>query len=407
MNCRKKHNVILTSLIVLGLIFLFSQKFGDDQDVYQEVIEPLPSSNHEKPLRPVVQVPDSPDTENGIVPALPPLTPDIPILDLDVPALPPTNAKQAFQEDLDLDLPFSTLQELSKNKPHNYHPNGPKTNAFATLLTGKNPSLRDPYFLAVQQIVYRTLWSQRSRTHKYPIIVYVLPHVSHEQRDALSGAGAVVRELAPVEWHPIKEGIPAHWQDLFVKLRLWKEVEFERIILLDGDAFPFANLDDMFNAAPVQQCKAEKLTLDDLISTGHPLCENYIFAGIPQQPWERPDSYINCGVILFTPSLGMHERLMQNYVKTTHYDNTLAEQTYLDWQFRLDGPFPPSMLDRKWGAYFPQEDEEGKLNLVHEKIWTIGPDWVLKDFRDTFVEMAKWYASPEFQEARKSDGVGA
>jgi alpha-N-acetylglucosamine transferase len=35
---------------------------------------------------------------------------------------------------------------------------------------------------------------------------------------------------------------------------MWTETDFERILFLDADALPLANIDDMFDQAPEQRC---------------------------------------------------------------------------------------------------------------------------------------------------------
>lgn len=108
---------------------------------------------------------------------------------------------------------------------------------------------------------------------------------------------------------------------------------------------------------------------------------------------------------MFSPSLRMHERLLQNYVKTDQYDCLLVEQAFLNWQFSPTGAFPATMLERKWAAVFPQEEDEGKLNVVHEKIWMAKDGWMHKNWVETWIEMVQYYESDEFQTMREWDGV--
>lgn len=315
------------------------------------------------------------------------------------------DSKLPFQQDLDLELPLTNLQKYATHAPHNYKPNGPKTYAYATFMGTRSPSIHDPYFLSIQSLVYRTLWSPHTRTDKYPFIVYVGAWVTPEQRNLLSGTGAIVRELASLDWSPNVPGVTPRWKDLFVKLNMWKEVEFQRIIFLDGDALPLAKLDEMFDAAPVQQCLMDKLQPDDFLADHTPVCEPYLFGGAPQEPWNSSSTMFNAGVIMFSPSLRMHERLLQNYVKTDQYDCLLVEQAFLNWQFSPTGAFPATMLERKWAAVFPQEEDEGKLNVVHEKIWMAKDGWMHKNWVETWIEMVQYYESDEFQTMREWDGV--
>jgi hypothetical protein len=229
--------------------------------------EQPPSSHGSSHLRPAEPPPQPPSTNNEPPPAKP---------------------EFAFQENLELDFPFAALQQFSTHAPLHYDPNGPKTYAYATFMATRNPSLKDPYFLAILSVVHRILWSPRTRTQKYPFIVFVADFVTAEQRALLSGAGAVVRQLAPLEWHCEKPGYQKRWNDLFAKLNMWAETDFSRILFLDADAFPLQNIDDMFDVAPVQECKMEKLDLDDVLPGLENICTSYVFAGVPQSPFS-PD----------------------------------------------------------------------------------------------------------------------
>lgn len=313
-----------------------------------------------------------------------------------------------FQEDLKLDLPTSVFKTYSNHKPHNYNskPNAPKVNAYATFMATRNPSIKDPYYMAIHSLIYRVLWSARTRTEHYPFIVYVGDFVTQEQRELLSGAGAIVRELASLEWDCDVPGWQARWKDLFAKLNMWKEVEFSRILFLDADAFPVAPTDDMFDIVPLQECKQELLQDDDRLADGTPVCEPYVFGGVPQDVLNETDKNINVGSMVFSPSEKMHGRLLQNYRKTSSYDCTMAEQAFLNWQFGMTSAFPPTLLEREWGGFFPTAEEEGKLKVVHEKIWAKdSTPWLKREWEFQWQNMLAFYNSNEFFEARKRDGM--
>jgi hypothetical protein len=208
----------------------------------QSTVEVLPEAKVEEP-----GLPETPAPENDIPPPKDG-TPEFP-LPGDVQELGQNlnNEEQGFkpdflfQEDLKLDLPISTLKAYSSHKPHNYGPNtpnAPKINAYSTFMATRNPSIKDPYYMVIHSLIYRVLWSARSRTERHPFIVFVGNFVTVEQRELLSGAGAIVRELAPLEWECDAPGWQARWKDLFAKLNMWKETEFSRILFLDAECFP-------------------------------------------------------------------------------------------------------------------------------------------------------------------------
>jgi alpha-N-acetylglucosamine transferase len=165
----------------------------------------------------------------------------------------------------------------------------------------------------------------------------------------------------------------------------------------------------MFDMAPLQECKQELLQDHDRLADGTPVCEPYVFSGVPQNPLNETDKNINVGSMVFSPSEKMHSRLLQNYRKTDRYDCTMAEQAFLNWQFSMASAFPPSILEREWGGFFPDAEEEGKLNVVHEKIWVeddpnMAP-WLKQEWGSQWQNMLAFYNSVEFAEARKRDGT--
>ncbi|OAG12736.1 nucleotide-diphospho-sugar transferase, partial [Paraphaeosphaeria sporulosa] len=314
-------------------------------------------------------------------------------------------AEFGFQQDLELDLPVDVLRKFSNNRPHNYDPAGPKTNVYATFMGTNNPSIKDPYYMAIHSLIYRLLWSPKSRSEKYAFVVYVAKYVTPEQRELLAGAGAIVRELEMLEWDPQDEGIQKRWKNLFAKLNMWKETEFSRIFSLDADAFPVANIDGIFDTATEQTCIEAKLTPEDYLPDGTSACEPYVFAGIPQDPFNPVAKSINGGALVFSPSTRMHQRFLQNYLKYDRYDVKLVEQAFLNWQFDINGAFPAQLLDREWNAAFPNEEDEGKVKVVHEKIWSEDREWLKKEWVNEWIAMTQFYMSEAFSNARFLDGL--
>jgi hypothetical protein len=312
-----------------------------------------------------------------------------------------------FQKDLELDLPATVMKSFSKNHPHNYDPSSLEQRAYATFMASRNPSIKDPYFLAIHSLIYRVLWSPRSRTATHPFVVFVSTFATQEQRELLAGAGAVVRDLSPLNWTPNVPGTQPRWKDLFAKLNMWNETEFSRILFLDADAFPLVNVDDMFELAPENACVEGRMQLDDFLADGTPLCEPYVFAGVPHDPFSQSNININVGSMVFSPSHTMHQRLVQNYVKTDKYDCMMAEQAFLNWQFGVESAFPARSLAREYGAFFPRENEKGLLKVVHEKLWVGQWAWLKEEWESGWSEMLGFYRGSEFTEERAKDNDSA
>ena len=307
-----------------------------------------------------------------------------------------------FQADL-IDLTQPTgLESLASLSPIHINPlsksQGP---TFATYLSTRNSSIYDPYFLASEQLVYRTLWKPESRTRRnYPFTVFVAPFISQEQRDLLKGAGANVVELDLVDWKPTV-AIWARWRDLFSKLHMWAQTQFSLIAFLDSDAFPLKPIDDIFEVAKPQQCRKDLITDPGDRKREKELCD-YVFAGAKMMYVDE----INVGVTVFNPNKAMHDRLIRESANPNNFDNNMAEQAFLNKYFSKLGPFPMQFIPREYNGFWANDDEEEKLKVIHEKLWafTGNAKWAEGLFERTHWEMVKWYESEEFKKLRK---VGA
>lgn len=277
---------------------------------------------------------------------------------------------------------------LKSYRPHNYEGHGHET--YATFLSTRNSSLHDPYFLATQQIAYRLLWDPRSNS-SHPLVVFVAPYISQIQRDHLMAAGAMVRELELIDWQPTHmTTAQPRWREMFSKLNFWKQTDFSRILYLDTDAFPLTHLDELFEIAEEQTCR-------------EPVGEacQYVFSAVAHA-WGG----LNAGLMILKPDLSMHALLMREMHNREEYDQNMVEQAFLDHEFGLDGPFPAQYLERKWNALFTTNEDEGKINVIHEKLWAMDPDhFAAHYFRETWDAMIKLYESEDFVRMRMADGV--
>lgn len=117
-----------------------------------------------------------------------------------------TGDKWFFQDDVQFPAPKIDVRNLQRFAPHNYQ--GPGHETFATYLATRNGSIHDPYFCAAQQLIFRLLWEPKIKSRKYPITVFVAPFVDETQREILAAAGALVREIDLVAWHPADITLP-------------------------------------------------------------------------------------------------------------------------------------------------------------------------------------------------------
>lgn len=305
-----------------------------------------------------------------------------------------------FQKDLDgFPLPeFNNITKLHNYPPHNYRGAGQK--AYATFFATRNGTEKDPYFIAAQQFVYRMLWDPEKKSAKHPVIVFVPPFITTEQRQYFSAAGAIVRELNLREFEPNKGGLPERLQDMFTKLELWRQTDFSQIFYIDSDAIPYANLDDIFDF-PVQTCIKERLSPEDSVFAAS-IC-NYNFAAWPETVGEQ----LNAGVMLLKPNRAMYRRLVRDSKVRTGWKEDSLEQAFLDYEFADNTPFPAIRLPREWNGGVDMKNASGyNFRIVHTKVWSLTYGefaWASGEFNKTWDDMRSFYASEEFERQRDED----
>jgi inositol 3-alpha-galactosyltransferase len=328
------------------------------------------------------------------------------------------------EDDIGLTFPYDPVPRfdfasLSKYPAHNI--NEPSKFAFATLYCSRKPDTRGPYYETTQSVIWRLLWSEYRS--KYPVIVFVCPFIPEEYRRTFRGQGAIVKEIELLDDIIPDESISTkRWIDVLSKLNLWKEIEWKRIVFLDSDAFPIRNIDDIFDIAPVQQCKKEALSPEDkaIVSNsnrGEDMC-NYVYTGVSQFTEEN----INAGMLVLKPNLDMHAKLIGAARSTGDYKPEDMEQGVLKSKnaFAADGPFPVHRLPAIWNAnpeYYIQyladgaEATEGPLRVLHVKMWNrLWGDWTnlthLNDMWDLdWMTMCRFYDSDEGYVLARKTGV--
>lgn len=311
-------------------------------------------------------------------------------------------------------VPRRDFAPLSKYAPQNIIE--PSKFVFATLYCSRNFDSREPYFESTQSIIWRLLWSDYRS--KYPVIVFVCPFIPEEHRRIFRGQGAIVKEIELLDnIIPDEAILTKRWIDVLSKLNLWKEIEWNRIVFLDSDAFPIRNIDDIFDLAVEQQCNKEALNPEDKAAVsksngGNDMC-TYVYAGVAQFSLDN----INAGMLVLKPNLDMHAKLIRAAKRTEDYNVKDMEQGVLKSNnaFAADGPFPVNRLPSIWNAlpeYYIKyladgaEATEGPVRVLHVKMWNrLWGSWNnlthLNDMWDLdWMKMCRFFDSDEFVQAR-------
>ncbi|KAF8107003.1 hypothetical protein N665_0129s0071 [Sinapis alba] len=206
----------------------------------------------------------------------------------------------------------------------------------------------------------------------YPLVVAVLPDVPEEHRRILVEQGCIVREIEPV--YPPENQTQfamAYYVINYSKLRIWKFVEYSKMIYLDGDIQVYENIDHLFDLPDgyfyaVMDCFCEK-------TWSH--TPQYKIGYCQQCPdkvqWpkaelgEPPSLYFNAGMFVFEPSFNTYEDLLRTLKVTS--PTPFAEQDFLNMYFKkIYKPIPlvyNLVLAMLWRH--PENVELDKVKVVH------------------------------------------
>ncbi|OAY43936.1 galactinol synthase 2 [Manihot esculenta] len=236
---------------------------------------------------------------------------------------------------------------------------------------------------------------------KYPLVVAMLPDVPEEHRQILVSQGCLVKEIAPV--YPPENQTKfamAHYVINYSKLRLWKLVEYSKMIYLDSDIQLFDNIDHLFDLQggylyAVMDCFCELWRFSPLHKIGYcQHCPDRV--QWPAEMGPKPPLYFNAGMFVFEPSLSTYNDLLKTVEVTT--PTRFAEQDFLNMFFKdFYRPLPPIynlILSLLWRH--PENIELDKAKVVHycaagSKPWRYTGEGENMDREDIKMMVKKWW----------------
>ena len=153
--------------------------------------------------------------------------------------------------------------------------------------------------------------------------------------------GWTLRLEEPIEVEG-SENLPANYRRNFVKLHIWKWIEFRKLAYIDGDCLVLGDI---------------SLLLSEGIGTTS-FYSNQDFGAVRDTwPWAMPSDNFNAGVMSLTPSLEIYNQLFE--ITTTRPTPPGAEQDILNVFF------PPVSMDNTRPEY-TRTDLPMKYNLNME-----------------------------------------
>ncbi|CAI0459566.1 unnamed protein product [Linum tenue] len=259
----------------------------------------------------------------------------------------------------------------------------------------------------------------RKAKSKYPLVVAILPDVPQEHRRILVSQGCIVREIEPVSPPDNQtEFAMAYYVINYSKLRIWKFVEYSRMIYLDGDIQVFENIDHLFDLPDghfyaVMDCFCEKTWSH---TPQHKI--GYCQQRPDEVDWPveklgpKPALYFNAGMFVYEPSLTIYDQLMKKLKVTP--PTPFAEQDFLNMFFRdVYRPIPNVynlVLAMLWRH--PENVQLEKVKVVHycaagSKPWRYTGKEENMEREDIKMLVKKWWEIYEDESLDYGNWVGS
>ena len=244
----------------------------------------------------------------------------------------------------------------------------------------------DTYFYSTRVMGYQLMHNPETRSNtSIPFVVLTTKGVSERKRARLRKDGAVVIVVDDVplpDWFSINN---PKWMDVMTKLRVFQQMQYEKILLLDADVLPVRRLDGVFEDPATEVAKPlyDEKRADDRI----PLPDKYMFAGMTNGGGREHDSeteekyyasmkkyneleQVNAGFLLAAPSQEIFDYYVSVLAEPGRFDPAQPEQNLLIEAHRIDGPMPWKRIRYDWVINSPNyQDYEHGVHAVHEKLW--------------------------------------
>ena len=216
----------------------------------------------------------------------------------------------------------------------------------------------------------------RSNT-SIPFVVVVSDKVSPSKRERLEKDGAkvvVVDSISDPQWlTTIRQ-----YQGVLTKLRIFQQIEYEKMLYMDADMFITRRMDDIFEDEGTRVQQPEKAK--DTVKETAPLPSSFLLAGQAQQvtrvhqyPPDPSSDWMCSGFMVFKPSQEIFEYYSSIARRENSFDPQFPDQNLLNYAHRRDGPMPWTNVYYKWTSTYPTIKEYAMgAAALHEKYWVDG-----------------------------------
>lgn len=181
---------------------------------------------------------------------------------------------------------------------------------------------------------------------RYPLHILVTDNISHAWRDQMRAQGCTIKEierLVPKRLTPTAYLNP-NFAEVWTKLRVWQEVQFDQAVYLDSDLLILQNIDELFEVdsklASVQACICNPLKVPKVSPfftqqacpySEHNHTDEFRRTGnVDLQALDARGRYFNAGFFCFKPDQGEFDKMMQALDSWDDSQTPFAEQDFLN-----------------------------------------------------------------------------
>ena len=271
----------------------------------------------------------------------------------------------------------------------------------------------DNYLQAVRILIWQLKHNPKTRT-KHDVVVMVTPSVSASRRALLEKDGATIYavEFLHMENDDWIHAELHRWDDVMTKMRVFEMLQYDRILMLDGDSMLLKSLDGVFDDPHAHPLRTKPHAKNETLPETYLLASN-------SEVWDSSHAFpptdgtglkgyghMNAGFFILAPSLAAFSHYTA-LINTPHsFDPKYPEQNLMNFVHRWDGPMPWREIAYTWNVRCPNDvDIEKGLVSVHEKWWTQPYIYNNVKTKEWLVsrrwEMKGWYDARDQLEAAK------
>lgn len=234
--------------------------------------------------------------------------------------------------------------------------------AWAVVLTSTNDYIKG--VLALKHAMHDLYHSQ------YPLLVLYTSVVIPSVVETLKEIGCLVKEIEPIHPNGKVEYKSARFVETWTKLAVWKQTEFERLILLDADMLPLQNMDELMSihlekdwVAACHACICNPQHIKHYPATWVP--ENCAYTGtttidVPSEN-DVKLNYFNSGLIVLNPD-------QEKFDAMINYLNSIADLNIYPFP---DQDFLNEIFKDQWKPISYIYNALKTLQWAHEPMWDI------------------------------------